>query len=461
MTSMTRTVRVRPALAMAAALLLLGGMVADLSAQTRTRPTRPYRGLFGGGQQTPDPNRTRTELTLTGGVTAGYDDNVAAAEGSGLGSGVPSAATSGYAGQANAALDFFYGKASRSIRVVGSSYLQAYPEFLDAAVPGFALDVAGVTDLGRRMSLTVGQRVSYDPLFSFRRLPGADLPTDPGIAPLAQDIGLYERRSLTTFSTTSLNRRWSRRNDSTVFYGYSTQRHDDDLGNSREHTARVDFRRTLSTRMSVQTAYTYVNTEFTDFSGVTRPVLQHSVEGGPELVFRLSARRSLSLSGRGGARHVETVRRASDERYRYWAPFGSAAMAFALSDTTSLSAGYRRSLSFLEGLTSQSYYTDSVAVSFASLLTSRIDLRLGGNVSSGRTSSTSGSLSSFRVYSASTEVRTALSRFAALIAAYNYYFHRYSDPSELPPGFPAEYDRNSVRVGVTFWVPLRGTYATR
>jgi hypothetical protein len=42
-------------------------------------------------------------------------------------------------------------------------------------------------------------------------------------------------------------------------------------------------------------------------------------------------------------------------------------------------------------------------------------------------------------------------------AGYYYYYHRYSNPAALPAGFPADYDRHAVRVGISFWMPLAGT----
>ena len=450
----------RFACCLATPLLALGVLAGDVWAQTRPRPARPFRGIFGGGQQTPDPNRTRTELTLTAGIQGGYDDNVAAGPGSGGGEPLPGAATSGYAGQANAALDFFHGKTSRSIRVVGSGTLSAYPEFIDGVVPGASLAMDGVTSLGRRNSLTVRQQLGYEPLFAFRGLSAVAGPPGPDAAALApRGSALFERRSVTASTSASLDRRWSRHSSSMFLYSYSTQQYtDDEGGDARGHSARADFRRTLSSRASVQATYSYSNSEYADLAGVTRPILQHTLEGGPALTFRLSPRRSFSISASGGATHVESIRPVDLERYRYWAPYGSGTANLALSDTTSVSLSYRRGLTVLEGLTGQSFYTDSVGLTGSSLLTSRIDARIGGNFATGRTPSASGSLSDFRVYTASAEVRVALNRFTAATAAYNYYFHRYSNPAELPAGFPAEYDRHSVRVGLTLWVPLRGTY---
>ncbi len=57
---------------LALTVLVVCGVASDTNAQTVQRPSRPYRGLFGGGP-TPDPNRSRQELTLSGNLSVGYD----------------------------------------------------------------------------------------------------------------------------------------------------------------------------------------------------------------------------------------------------------------------------------------------------------------------------------------------------------------------------------------------------
>jgi hypothetical protein len=60
------------------------------------------------------------------------------------------------------------------------------------------------------------------------------------------------------------------------------------------------------------------------------------------------------------------------------------------------------------------------------------------------------------IYGATTQLRVLLSENVAATVSYYYYYHRYSNPGALPAGFPAEYDRQAVRVGFTVWVPLAG-----
>ncbi len=55
------------------------------------------------------------------------------------------------------------------------------------------------------------------------------------------------------------------------------------------------------------------------------------------------------------------------------------------------------------------------------------------------------------VYGGSVRLRIRLTGNLSTAVDYYYYHHRSSNPAALPAGFPADYDRNAVRVG--FWPP--------
>ncbi len=52
------------------------------------------------------------------------------------------------------------------------------------------------------------------------------------------------------------------------------------------------------------------------------------------------------------------------------------------------------------------------------------------------------------IYGGSVRVRVMLTPKISAAADYYYYHHVYSDPAALPAGFPANYDRHAVRVGL-------------
>jgi hypothetical protein len=62
------------------------------------------------------------------------------------------------------------------------------------------------------------------------------------------------------------------------------------------------------------------------------------------------------------------------------------------------------------------------------------------------------------VTGASGALRYALANWSAFFVSYGFYHHRIEDPSAVVSGFPSRYDRHSVRVGMTFWVPMYGAF---
>ena len=60
------------------------------------------------------------------------------------------------------------------------------------------------------------------------------------------------------------------------------------------------------------------------------------------------------------------------------------------------------------------------------------------------------------MYGASLRVQVAITSKVAATADYSYYHQFYSNPGDLPAGFPAAYNRQAVHVGLTLWAPLAG-----
>lgn len=444
-----------------ATIVALGPAAADVSAQMRPQPARPYRGLFGGGQPSPDPNRTRTELTLMAGVTAGYDDNIAGTEGPGSIE-LADVDQSGYAGLAQVGLTFFHGKAARSI----SADVQANGGYYSTGVnnllePGVAASVAASTTAGRRNTLGARYGVSSQPQFAFGTFAGLAPDVGPDALPTSDPVfGLVDRRTLTWSAGASLQRQWSRRDTMSVDYAFNVQEFTGDVSaGGRNHSTAVRHERTLSRWASVRGSYGYRWGRFSDFGGRNRPTREHAIEGGPSFSRRLSATRQLTLGFQFGATYVESERVDDGERYQYWTPSGGASVALSLGQTWSTGANYSRRLNVLDGLTGQSYFTDSVTASLGGLLGRRVSLSLSAGYANGRTSAASGRDSTYSNYTGGVGVGIALSRHVQAVVDYYYYTYRYSNPGDLPPGFPARYDRNAVRIGISTWIPLIGTYA--
>jgi hypothetical protein len=400
-----------------------------------------------------DPGPIRSELSLAASVLGGYDDNLTRGLGPGVGMG-RTAMASGSSLFADATLGYLRGNRDRSIRLGSTGTLQHYPKYLDRPAAGGSGAVEAMTSIGRGASVRASERVGYDPFFNvFQQAGGAP----PGVEQGSPGAELYERRSLNSTSAASLDRRWGDANATTLSYSYRLQRFTDgDRGDSDAHTAGASHRLRLSSSTTARASYRYVDRQYSAWrAGDERRIREHRVEAGPEIATDLSRRRSLHLSLLGGATRVEAP------GYETWLPTGSADLTLGLTPDCALQAAYRRDFSLLGGVTDEVYTTDTASVSLNGPVGWRASFRLAGTYANWKTPAASGLDETLDVWGGSMQLQVALTRALALTGSYHYYYHRYSDPGALPPGFPAEFDRHAVRAGLTLLLPLAGDVARR
>jgi hypothetical protein len=427
--------------------------------RTSTRqPSAPTAGSFDENRTPRLAGPTRQELTLTTNLMGGYDDNLSG--GSGTGSTLaPSAMASGPTASLDSTLDYFRGNARRSLRVDTTGNLVAYPGHLKGVVPGGAVDLGGSTILGRDQTIRVSERVGYEPLFSVFSSGASLTPLPPPVGGTIAATGLFERRSLSSNSSVSVDSRWSLQNWTSFAASYGAQNFTDvSYGDSHTWSVQADYRRGLSRGVRAHAGYRYIDAEYTDSDHASQPTREHRIEVGPEIDKALSRRRHLTMSLGAGADYFESVGATTSAPYHAWIPVGSASAALGFS-SWSVDGGYNRDLSRLRGLTDEVYTSDTAYVSTGGRVAPRTSLRLSGTYSTWKTPVASGVADRLEVYGASLRVQVALTSKVAATADYSYYHQFYSNPGDLPAGFPASYNRQAVHVGLTLWAPLAGTPA--
>jgi hypothetical protein len=404
-----------------------------------------------------DGGPTRQELSFNASVMGGYDDNVTA----GLGTGstvAPTAMISGTTASLSGTLGYFEGNTRHSIQMGTTGSLSAYPDNLDHPAPAGAGNVGVRTTVGRDLTIAASEQVFYQPLYNFYSPGASSAPQPPGISEAAPATGLFARESWISNSSVSLDRRWSGQDSTSLSYFYRTQQFiDDNYGDIRGQNVRAGYRRRLARGVRARADYEYKNTEYADTLGSTRPLIEHTIEGGPEIEKVLSRTRSLRFSLAAGASRIESIRSSDRQPYQAWLPTGSVTASFALSPTSSVDGVYRRDASTLYGATDDVYSTDTATVSAGWRMTDHVGMRVGATYGNWKTLVASGATDTLNIYGGFLQVQVPLTDRVAAAAGYYYYYHRYSNPGALPAGFPAEYDRNAVRVGLQVWVPLKGS----
>jgi hypothetical protein len=98
-------------------------------------------------------------------------------------------------------------------------------------------------------------------------------------------------------------------------------------------------------------------------------------------------------------------------------------------------------------------FNDALTVTTDGFLNRRADVLVSASYSKGAPALTGGT-SDFRTYSGLARVRLAVSSTWATYVEYRYYFYDFTRSAQLTPGLSPRLARNSVRVGLTLWVPL-------
>jgi hypothetical protein len=444
---------------LAFAAMIVCALTADAAAQIVQRPSRPYRGLFGGGP-TPDPNRTRSELTLTSSLLVGHDTWLSP---SGTeGSVDPSEERhSGAALTGDAALKFFRGRAERSIAVDGLVRSNGYAGIGAESTLGASGSVTGLTHLGRLTQLRVGQEFGYEPTLVLG-MPAAidnvvvDVSSQP---PLDVSSGYLEQRSWSSSSFLNFDRRWSQRQTTTIGAAYSRVSYLDDLGSDTSSVAATASHVWLfNSRSSVRGLYQINDSELHPSDGPVTPMTTQNIEMSYGYARRLSPTRQLQLSVGGGATHVNTLNATNGSDLAYWMPAGSGSFSLDVGRSWSIAGDYSRSANVLQGVSLTSFATDAASASVSGLVSSRIEMSLAAMYSNGRSggANTSGR---FENSSGSAQLLYAISRCCATTVNYDYYVYHFENVTDLASGFPPNFDRQAIRVGFTVWLSLYGTYA--
>ena len=113
---------------------------------------------------------------------------------------------------------------------------------------------------------------------------------------------------------------------------------------------------------------------------------------------------------------------------------------------------YDRNVGFVEGLRDP-VFSNAVNASVDGFLSRRVDLHAGGGFSLGDVGRVHDS-SDVHTYTGGARIRSAINQNLALFAEYVYYNYNLGTAVITTPGIPQSLDRNTVRVGITAWMPL-------
>ena len=210
------------------------------------------------------------------------------------------------------------------------------------------------------------------------------------------------------------------------------------------------FSQGLSPDLKLNLGYIFTRAQYYD--GVTPN--EHGVNFGLSYDRPISKTRRTSLTFGVGSSRLQ--RQVLGDEVGVLRPYnqvvGDVTFMRQFGRTWQADGGYHRGVGFVDGIRTP-VLTDAVVVGTRGMINRRVDFALNAASTVGEPTSV-GVLPGFRTNTASARTQMAFNHNTALFAEYIFYF--YDFPIGLAPiGAPPRVSRNSVRAGLTLWVPVR------
>lgn len=436
--------------------LLFTLIAAPAAAQLVENPPGATGGLFG-GRRAINPNRTSQALEVDFDLSGGYDRDPAAISFDPTLTGARRGGWSAGAGSATAR--YRIGDARRSLEADARGDL-TYQGNVRRTLTGGSSSLVGVNRFGRRRlnRLNVHLQTAYEPSFIF----GAVNPiqVSEGLSTplnLTPSLGVVEQRWLALSGTAGYQHYWSARYQTEVQAGAGRVSPVGDIGlNSEWQNAMVNQDVLISPSVALVGSYRVERSTQIVPTLPAQPIEYHTASAGARFSHRISSRRRVSLSLSAGATRLRSSDVLTSSQSAF--PSFSAGVEFVALRSWDLSLRANRGVSALSGVSTTPMETDTVALSLNGSIRRRLRVSLLGSylrgvaVSQGATTATTTTGTGGTM-----QVRYGLATWLAMFTTYSYYEHRI-DGSLAPVGLPPIYNRQSLRAGVTLWLPLYGTF---
>jgi opacity protein-like surface antigen len=410
-------------------------------------PRRPYKGLFGGAT---NPNRQFTAQWSALGV---YDDNVSAD----TTSYDPRYQVSGTYGLMATGLSFMTRSHNSSLFTTSARattrYFTDLHEF-DVLEAGGAIGYSA--PIGRAAKVTFSQGFSYQPFYQLNFL-AATLPEigpagDEGVetspqSPDSRDVPLTSLDTYQFDGGVNLTRSLGRRSSLGAEFSYRLTKF---ANSSRPFFWRqvgAHYSRNLDKYMALRLGYQYGLQQ--DSIGVDLPAtVNQNVDIGVDYGRAISRSRRTHVNFSSGSSIVNYLNR------QYFVVTGNANVRRELGQTWNASLAYHRGVQFVEGLTGP-LKADSIQAKLTGLISHRFDVSMSGGYSNGQIGLGSAD-PGYDTFLVAAGMRYAFARTLSFQIEYQYFTYDFAQQARLPTGVQSTVNRNSVRIGLSGWVPLLG-----
>jgi opacity protein-like surface antigen len=429
-------------IAIAIALVSLATTASAQQTQ-RSRPGRPYTGLFGGGL-----GDTEQMLEATGSLASGYDKtlvNVAARDPLVVANNTDEwspVRAAGY-GQFGAGLSYSLAKKVVQFSAAGASSTRYFPQFSSRYVGSYSASVGASLALSRRSQLTASHIASYQPYKTLLSGPAIGYPELGQAIVLDQTLGVRREVFVSQASTVTFNRKIGRRTalDLNYMLGLSDVPARD--AKMRTETKGARLSTGLNKGLGVHLGYSLTESRLGSRDLLFRG---HSIDAGVDFSRDLSLSRRTTFSFSTGS---TAVTEGHNVRYRI---NGHANLVREIGRSWNASFAYARDVGFVEQF-SEPFFSDAATVRLDGQISRRLQLYSSVSSVMGQIGLFTDS-NTYRSLNASAGVSAALNRHLALGVEYLYYGYGFDQETLLPGNLLRELGRHSARVSLSAWVPL-------
>ncbi len=413
------------------------GAAAQSEPGTGQQADRPYRGIFGAGSPA---ERGGHALDLQVGVSSEYgrglvtEDFVATSrQGTGWFTGVRAALS----------LEKNWEFTSFGLRSEGS--LRYYPDIRRTAPVRNRTEAGLVARLGRyrRTALRMGATAEVAPYFQVRLFDvSAPVMGGEAILPIARDDDLFSRRRTILSQSVGLDYTISPRSSVTIEEETRQTATDLPLQDVSEIRVGARFNRQMTQFLALRLGYAN-RTARSELFPAGRLVI-HDIEASFDYRRPLGRSRRTSFALGAGTLLVDT------QPASQWRVSGFANLRRELGRGWFVQLDAVRDVQVVEGF-SAPLLANTITASAGGFAGRRVELLASGGYSAGEIGFAG---NSYRVFQGSTRLRLALSRFLALDGEALVYDHRFARNSVALAQFPDQLDRWTVRLNLTWWLPL-------
>jgi hypothetical protein len=389
------------------------------------------------------------QVTLSVATLGSYDDNLTAEQ---VLVNQDVSSQSGYTGYADGTLKLEQGKGSKLFDVSARGYVNSFRNV--GLTPKYGADALVHFGTGTRHRLDLRQGLRSEPYYNIGGFaamrPAVDFMSLPEENPLHASSS---QRSWAAASRVDFTSQFSPRNVLGMSYSYDTRDYQNQNGDSRAGVGSVFYRKNLSRRSRLQVNYGYADSRFLEPLGWL-PLQTHTADAGLELERAFSPTRRLHVSFGGGGIRAFTREWLTRESVTVWVPAGYGGLRLDWARTWSMSADYRRAVGGLQGISGDAFTTNAGLARVGGFIARPLELTLLASYAEGQAST--GTAGAYDTYTSTAQLRLLLSTKWSAVVGYDHYQYDVRNIDPILRGLPTNAQRNAVRVGFAFNLPLVG-----